>query len=94
MQPQQHCQQHFDPPSHAGQLNNIVNYSSYNSQHSQPSTMTNNAINQQSNFSEGLRCGDVNNHLTRGNKHSGGNIQAVDMDVNEILKVGSHTHVH
>ena len=94
MQPQQHCQQQFDQASQNAQPHNIMNYSSYNSQHSQPNIMTNNTINQQANFSERLTSGDVNNHVTRGNKqHSGGNIQVVDMDVNEILKVGNDTFV-
>ena len=49
--------------------------------------MTNGPINQQTNFTDGITAGDMNNHIIRGNKGNGNNIQAVDMDVNEILKV-------
>ena len=44
-------------------------------------------MNQQTHFSDRLTTGDINHHVNRGNKGNGNNIQAVDMDVNEILKV-------
>ena len=53
--------------------------------------MTNGPMNQQTNFTDGITAGDMNNHIIRGNKGNGNNIQAVDMDVNEILKVRNDT---
>ena len=53
--------------------------------------MTNGPMNQQTNFTDGIAAGDMNNHIIRGNKGNGNNIQAVDMDVNEILKVRNDT---
>ena len=44
-------------------------------------------MSQQTNFTDGVTAGDMSNHMIRGNKGNGNNIQAVDMDVNEILKV-------
>ena len=44
-------------------------------------------MSQQTNFTDGMTAGDMSNHMIRGNKGNGNNIQAVDMDVNEILKV-------
>ena len=44
-------------------------------------------MSQQTNFTDGITAGDMSNHMIRGNKGNGNNIQAVDMDVNEILKV-------
>ena len=44
-------------------------------------------MSQQTNFTDGITAGDMSNHMIRGNKGTGNNIQAVDMDVNEILKV-------
>ena len=49
--------------------------------------MTNGSISQQTNFTDGITAGDMSNHMIRANKGNGNNIQAVDMDVNEILKV-------
>ena len=44
-------------------------------------------MSQQTNFTDGITAGDMSTHMIRGNKGNGNNIQAVDMDVNEILKV-------
>ena len=48
--------------------------------------MMTNTMNQQSNFPERLQNGGISSHPNRG-QGTGSNIQAVDMDVNEILKV-------
>ena len=64
-----------------------MQYGNYNSSHQQSNIMTNVPMNQQTNFTEGITTGDMSNHIIRGNKGNGNNIQAVDMDVNEILKV-------
>ena len=65
----------------------MVNYGNYNPNLQQSSIVTHNSINQQNHFTDRLTTGDINHHVNRGNKGNGNNIQAVDMDVNEILKV-------
>jgi len=78
-QPQQ-CQYESPPPNQQ----NSLQYG-YNHQQVHPNMMAN-TINQQPHFPDGLQNGDLNNPIRRG-KVPGSNLQAVDMDVNEILKV-------
>ena len=66
---------------------NIVHYGNYNANHQPTNMLTGSPMGQQSNFTDGIAAGEVNGHITRVNKGNGNNIQAVDMDVNEILKV-------
>ena len=79
-EPTQHCQ--FEsPPS------NQQNCMQYNYNHHQPHpNMMTSTMNQQPHFTDGLQNGDLSNPTRRG-RVPGSNIQAVDMDVNEILKV-------
>ena len=76
----QHCQFETPPPN----SQNVMQYSY--THHQVHTDMIANNINQQPDFQNGLENGDVSNHIRRG-KVPGSNIQAVDMDVNEILKV-------
>ena len=61
----------------------------YNNQQMHPNIISNNTMNQQPNFHERIQNGDINNGhgVTRIRGPGNNNIQAVDMDVNEILKV-------
>ena len=76
----QHCQ--FETPTPNQQ--NGMQYS-YSHHQVHPNMMTN-TMNQQPHFPDGLQNGDPNNPIRRG-RIPGNNIQAVDMDVNEVLKV-------
>ena len=87
----QHCHPRFEQTSQASQpQHNIIHYGNYNSSHQQTDIVTNGPMSQQTNFTDGITAGDMSSHIIRGNKGNGNNIQAVDMDVNEILKVRIH----
>ena len=79
----QQCQ--FDPVQSNQHLPNMT---PYNHDHHAGYNMMPNPIHQQGNdHSERLQNGNVNCHVQVRGKGPGSNIQAVDMDVNEILKV-------
>ena len=66
----------------------LPNMTPYNHDHHAGYNMMPNPIHQQGNdHSERLQNGNVNCHVQVRGKGPGSNIQAVDMDVNEILKV-------